>query len=119
MSELQEEASPGPVLVHSSAGVGRTGTLIALDMLLRELKASKHSGEERNVDVYRTVYKLREDRSDMVKPEPPIFSTPFTSNILFPGSNPGSIPVPLPLLGHVHFKGSGKRHPGSRLCWVE
>ncbi|XP_064294464.1 receptor-type tyrosine-protein phosphatase alpha isoform X2 [Phalacrocorax carbo] len=55
------ETSAGPVLVHCSAGIGRTGTFIALDFLLKMGKA------EGKVDVFHCVQKLREQRVSMVQ----------------------------------------------------
>ncbi len=61
-------ASPGSpassgvsALIHCSAGVGRTGTLIGLDTLAREVDCGREE-----VDVFNTVYKMREDRERMV-----------------------------------------------------
>ena len=48
-------------LLHSSAGVGRTGTIIALDICLDQLNA------ERQVDVIGVVRDLRQKRTDMVQ----------------------------------------------------
>ncbi|KAL5022774.1 hypothetical protein ScPMuIL_001929 [Solemya velum] len=51
----------GPLVVHCSAGVGRTGAFIALDYLLRQAKKTG------NVNIYRCVEKLRSYRPNMVQ----------------------------------------------------
>nr|XP_033791753.1 receptor-type tyrosine-protein phosphatase alpha-like isoform X2 [Geotrypetes seraphini] len=51
----------GPVIVHCSAGIGRTGTFIALDFLLKMAK------EEKKVDVVGCTQKLREKRVNMIQ----------------------------------------------------
>ncbi|XP_074082245.1 receptor-type tyrosine-protein phosphatase beta isoform X1 [Macrotis lagotis] len=53
----------GPTIVHCSAGVGRTGTFIALDRILQQLD-SKDS-----VDIYGAVHDLRLHRVHMVQTE--------------------------------------------------
>ena len=55
----------GPVLVHSSAGVGRTGTLIAFDTLANRID---NIGDDLldAVDIFGTVFSLRQDRCFMV-----------------------------------------------------
>lgn len=50
-----------PVLVHCSAGIGRTGVYIGLDILLNKLEA------ESIIDVHATVQNLRKARPNMVQ----------------------------------------------------
>ncbi|XP_052763016.1 receptor-type tyrosine-protein phosphatase kappa-like [Mya arenaria] len=51
----------GPTVVHCSAGVGRTGTYIALDILTKEGEA------ERAIDIAGCVHKMRLNRPNMVQ----------------------------------------------------
>ena len=46
-----------------SAGIGRTGTLIAIDILLQCIR------DNRKLDVFGTVYRLRRHRLNMVQRE--------------------------------------------------
>ncbi|KYO22133.1 receptor-type tyrosine-protein phosphatase eta isoform B [Alligator mississippiensis] len=52
-----------PTLVHCSAGVGRTGTFIAIDRLIQQIEM------ENTADVYGVVYDLRMHRPLMVQTE--------------------------------------------------
>lgn len=51
-----------PAVVHCSAGVGRTGTLLALDVGIQGLLQG-----ESKIDVLRIVSTLRQDRPGMVQ----------------------------------------------------
>nr|CAI5840570.1 unnamed protein product [Callosobruchus analis] len=57
---------PGAILVHCSAGIGRTGTFIVIDMILDQLK--RH-GLNCEIDIQRTIQMVRSQRSGMVQTE--------------------------------------------------
>ncbi|XP_071854830.1 receptor-type tyrosine-protein phosphatase F-like isoform X2 [Apostichopus japonicus] len=59
--KLQQSASTGPLVVHCSAGVGRTGTFIALSTLMDTI----HNKDR--IDIYGFVEKMRENRIMMVQ----------------------------------------------------
>lgn len=56
----------GPILVHCSAGIGRTGTFIVIDMILDHIK---RQGLFCDIDVQRTIQGVRSQRSGMVQTE--------------------------------------------------
>uniref|UniRef100_A0AC35FA89 Uncharacterized protein n=1 Tax=Panagrolaimus sp. PS1159 TaxID=55785 RepID=A0AC35FA89_9BILA len=56
----------GPMIVHCSAGVGRTGTYICIDILITLIKMR---GLNWPIDVTKTVRMLREQRAFMVQTE--------------------------------------------------
>ncbi|KAM7077496.1 receptor-type tyrosine-protein phosphatase T-like [Ciconia maguari] len=80
------QAPAGPVLVHCSAGIGRTGTFIALDFLLKMGKA------EGKVDVFHCVQRLREQRVSMVQTKE---QYTFLYEVLLEGLLCGSTGVPV------------------------
>ncbi|XP_052834560.1 uncharacterized protein LOC106876748 [Octopus bimaculoides] len=61
---IRSHFTQSPILVHCSAGVGRTGTLIAIDYMLQYVR--DHTLDD-NIDVSSFVYKMRESRPQMVQ----------------------------------------------------
>lgn len=47
-----------PIIVHCSAGVGRSGTFIALDRILQQIKVCDY------VDIFNIVYTMRKGKFD-------------------------------------------------------
>lgn len=64
MEELKHTVCTSPLVVQCSEGIGRTGTLIAIDILI---KLVEHQGWDVLVDVQRAVQLLRGQRSGMVQ----------------------------------------------------
>ncbi|NWJ04321.1 PTPRK phosphatase, partial [Crypturellus undulatus] len=93
VNKVVSENPTGPVLVHCSAGIGRTGTFIALDFLLKMGKA------EGKVDVFRCVQKLREQRVSMVQTKE---QYTFLYEVLLEGLLCGSTAVPVEnIISHI------------------
>lgn len=57
---------PGPICVHCSAGIGRTGTFIVIDMILDQID---REGLDCEIDIQRTIQMVRSQRSGMVQTE--------------------------------------------------
>ncbi|XP_051859811.1 tyrosine-protein phosphatase corkscrew isoform X1 [Drosophila albomicans] len=57
---------PGPICVHCSAGIGRTGTFIVIDMILDQIM---RNGLDTEIDIQRTIQMVRSQRSGMVQTE--------------------------------------------------
>lgn len=51
--KAEKRPSYSPIVVHCSAGVGRTGTFIGLDLIMQRLKS------ESKINIFETVKKLR------------------------------------------------------------
>ncbi|XP_075586841.1 tyrosine-protein phosphatase non-receptor type 11 isoform X2 [Dermatophagoides farinae] len=62
----KQESIPdsGPIIVHCSAGIGRTGTFIVIDILIDQIN---HHGLDCEIDIQRTIQIVRTKRSGMVQ----------------------------------------------------
>ncbi|KAF6025251.1 csw [Bugula neritina] len=56
----------GPIVVHCSAGIGRTGTFIVIDIILTQLQVY---GLDCDIDIQRAILNVRSQRSGMVQTE--------------------------------------------------
>eukprot|EP00053_Salpingoeca_punica_P007464 m.68116 g.68116 ORF g.68116 m.68116 type:complete len:529 (+) comp14162_c1_seq1:62-1648(+) len=54
----------GPMVVHCSAGIGRTGTFIVIDMLLETIS---QNGLDCEIDIQKTIQNVRLQRSGMIQ----------------------------------------------------
>lgn len=69
--QQQQNGDDGPIIVHCSAGCGRTGAFCTIDTLIQRLSNMEHLTEEEQrgeIDlIYQTVSKFREQRMSMVQ----------------------------------------------------
>ncbi|ELT99897.1 hypothetical protein CAPTEDRAFT_124253, partial [Capitella teleta] len=56
----------GPIIVHCSAGIGRTGTFIVIDTILSQIK---EQGLDCEIDIQKSIQSVRAQRSGMVQTE--------------------------------------------------
>lgn len=56
----------GPIIVHCSAGIGRTGTFIVIDNLVKMIK---EQGLDCEIDISKSIQNVRAQRSGMVQTE--------------------------------------------------
>ncbi|KAI6182572.1 Receptor-type tyrosine-protein phosphatase gamma [Aphelenchoides bicaudatus] len=61
IDNVRKSSKRAPILVHCSAGIGRSGVYIGLDILLNKLEA------ESIIDVYETVQNMRKSRPNMIQ----------------------------------------------------
>lgn len=69
LQQIMTGPDPPPqavVCVHCSAGIGRTGTFIVIDMILDQIRKE---GFDCEIDIHRTVQMVRDQRSGMVQNE--------------------------------------------------
>lgn len=62
----QSIPSAGPIIVHCSAGIGRTGTFIVIDTLINMIK---EQGLDCEIDISKSIQIVRAQRSGMVQTE--------------------------------------------------
>ncbi|XP_029928892.1 tyrosine-protein phosphatase non-receptor type 6 isoform X2 [Myripristis murdjan] len=65
-SKQAEFRDVGPMIIHCSAGIGRTGTFVVIDMILETIDAQ---GLECDIDIQKCIQMVREQRSGMVQTE--------------------------------------------------
>jgi tyrosine-protein phosphatase non-receptor type 11 len=63
-NQWKENNYAGPLVVHCSAGIGRTGTFIVIDCVLNQIKKR---GLECDIDIAKTITSLRSQRSGLVQ----------------------------------------------------
>lgn len=66
LHDVNESPPKGPLIVHCSAGIGRSGTLIVIDMIIDQLK---YNGLTYEIDIQRIVKIARAQRSGLVQTE--------------------------------------------------
>uniref|UniRef100_A0A3Q3A2L5 Tyrosine-protein phosphatase non-receptor type n=1 Tax=Kryptolebias marmoratus TaxID=37003 RepID=A0A3Q3A2L5_KRYMA len=64
----QQAVNPdaGPMIIHCSAGIGRTGTIVVIDMILETIDTL---GLDCDIDIPKYIQMVREQRSGMVQTE--------------------------------------------------
>lgn len=70
VSEIRQEQSRVrgcPLLVHCSAGIGRTGTYIAIDQGISVIQNQKGTTQPATIDVNDLINTIREDRMALVQ----------------------------------------------------
>jgi len=69
VEQLRELNPEGPICVHCSAGIGRSGTFIAVHLIMQKLRKyfKNHEDPFEAVNILETVQKLRTERPGMVQ----------------------------------------------------
>ncbi|XP_066568390.1 tyrosine-protein phosphatase non-receptor type 6 isoform X2 [Amia ocellicauda] len=65
-NKQMELLGAGPMIVHCSAGIGRTGTIVVIDMLVETIDTK---GLDCDIDIQKCIQMVREQRSGMVQTE--------------------------------------------------
>lgn len=61
-----EYPDTGPMIIHCSAGIGRTGTIVVIDMIIETIETI---GLDWDIDIPKYIQMVREQRSGMVQTE--------------------------------------------------
>nr|XP_046255148.1 tyrosine-protein phosphatase non-receptor type 6 [Scatophagus argus]XP_046255149.1 tyrosine-protein phosphatase non-receptor type 6 [Scatophagus argus] len=61
-----EYPDAGPMIIHCSAGIGRTGTIVVIDMIIETIETM---GLDCDIDIWKYIQMVREQRSGMVQTE--------------------------------------------------
>ncbi|XP_045440677.1 receptor-type tyrosine-protein phosphatase F isoform X16 [Pipistrellus kuhlii] len=99
----------GPMVVHCSAGVGRTGCFIVIDAMLERMK------HEKTVDIYGHVTCMRSQRNYMVQTEDQYV---FIHEALLEAATCGHTEVPARSL-YAHIQKLGQVPPGESVTAME
>ncbi|XP_066538711.1 tyrosine-protein phosphatase non-receptor type 6 [Hoplias malabaricus] len=65
-NKQQDFHEAGPMIIHCSAGIGRTGTIVVIDMLIETIDTK---GADCDIDIQKCILMVREQRSGMVQTE--------------------------------------------------
>ncbi|KAK2179862.1 hypothetical protein NP493_469g03030 [Ridgeia piscesae] len=99
----------GPMIIHCSAGVGRTGAFIVIDSMLERIK------HEKTVDIYGHVTCLRAQRNYMVQTEDQYV---FIHDALLEAVQSGNTEIPARSL-YVHIQKLTQPEPGETVTGME
>ncbi|XP_072316878.1 tyrosine-protein phosphatase non-receptor type 6 [Eucyclogobius newberryi] len=61
-----QNPNAGPMIIHCSAGIGRTGTIVVIDMIIELISSI---GRDCDIDISKIIQMVREQRSGMVQTE--------------------------------------------------
>jgi len=66
---VNENKSNSPIIIHCSAGIGRTGTFCTIHSILEKLKLDlkENPNEEPTVNICQVIWNIRKQRSNMVQ----------------------------------------------------